>query len=312
MNTKKIHQHLAALAALGLLASATIHAADVKQTRTANSGESWATAAIWDNNAAASSTNDYFTNGCQLRSPQSTGSVTFTGKSLTINGGAGGTRGTLHLKSVTTVIDTLSMGAGTLNNSAANGSGQNTTATVNIANLTILSDTTSSDAAIVVGSATNQDMVLNVTNLKGSGYLKFDKGNNVVRNHTLTIANATAFTGTLNLAAGSSAANRNTLTIAGNIDMSGGIFSMANTGTSLVLNGNLIVSSFTFGSVTLTAAEVGTGMDATALNTRFGAGIFSGGGKLIYASAVPEPATISLLLAGLALGVGFAIKRRNV
>ncbi|AHF91902.1 anchor protein [Opitutaceae bacterium TAV5] len=302
MNTKSaIRLTSATLAALGLLAAAALRADNINQTRTAAVNESWATPALWSNNAEASPGNAYFTNGYTLRTPNVTteANQTFPGASLTVDGdggsGGGGAMGTLSLKSRVTTIADLRLGTALISNAASDGSG-NTLATLNVTDLTVLDGKT----ATLNGTNSNQNIYLNVTNLLGSGTLSI---NNTARTYTLAIDDATAFTGIISTLGGNA-----TLVIASDLNLINGAFSV-NTVTSLVLNKNLVVPSFTFGSVTLNT--LGEAYTAAQLNDHFGTTAFSGTGSLIVASStIPEPASVATLLAA-AVMLAVTLRRRR-
>lgn len=261
-------------------------AADVNLIGPAGAGQSWATAALWSDGTAASAGNHYFTNGYTLRTPDTaTGSATFPGASLTINGGDGGARGTLTLKAGTTTIGDLQIGAGTISNGVAGGSG-NLPATLNVTNFTVQAAAMSSSAAIIQGAFTGNNLTLNVTNLLGEGFLQFGGA----RNYSLSVANASAFTGTLNLSQGS-------LTIATDLGMGSGAFTMA-TGASLILGNDLRVSSLSFGGTVATSGIYTSGE----LNSFFSTSAFSGDG-LVYVSVIPEPSSFAFGVGALAFGL---------
>ncbi|MDR1281525.1 MAG: PEP-CTERM sorting domain-containing protein [Opitutaceae bacterium] len=289
---KSLHarRFLAAIVTLfATAATATVEAADIKQIAPASSNDlNWETASLWDNEAAASTGNHYFTNGYTLRTPTpggGTGTTTFPGASLTVEGGDGGTRGALTLKAKTTIIGNLLIGVGSVANNVNTGTNQ--PATLVVTNLTILSTATNENAAILQGANTNQNITLNVTNLLGNGYLRFTNP----RSYVLSVANAAAFTGEINL-------NQGTLTLATDFAATGATFSMASSGASLVLTGNLSVSSFTFGTTTLSGAS--QSYTSSELNALFSTTAFSGGGNVSIAP-VPEPSTLGLLFGGVAL-----------
>ncbi|RRJ94797.1 PEP-CTERM domain protein [Opitutaceae bacterium TAV4] len=300
------HQHLASAPAaliavlLAITLTAAAPAAVFKQKADANSnGLSWETATLWNPEGAASAGNDYFTNGYNLRTSTpggGTGSATFPGASLTVEGGDGGARGTLTLKTKTTTIGNLSIGIGTVTNNVNTGTNQ--PATLNVTNLTILSTATSSNQAILQGTNSNQDLTVNVTNLLGDGYLQFTNP----RAYSLSVKNAAAFTGTLNL-------NQGTLTLTSAFTAPAASFSMRSEGQSvplLVLANNLAVASFTYGSTTLNVA--GSTYTSAQLNTLLGVTAFSGDG-IISISSIPEPSTLAFFLGGSLLAVCCAARR---
>ncbi|EIP99078.1 hypothetical protein OpiT1DRAFT_03582 [Opitutaceae bacterium TAV1] len=293
------------LFAAGLLLSvAPLPGETIQQTRTAASGESWVTPGLWNNTAAASSGNDYYTNGWTLRTPDGPSlSVAFPGASLTVDGGAGGERGMLSLKAGTTEIADLRLGVGTVSDGVAGGNPTtNRPATLNITNLTLLSAATSATAAIFRGPYDGNDITLNVTNLLGSGYLQFVKGSDAgKRIFTLAVSNASSFTGTLELQHG-------TLDLASTINLTSGSFIMATTNTTLRLNSSLTVSSFTFGSFNLEAGSY----TSSELNSRFSTSAFAGAGQLTI-QAIPEASAFAWMLGGITLiaCAGFRCVRRR-
>ncbi|RRJ95634.1 PEP-CTERM sorting domain-containing protein [Opitutaceae bacterium TAV4] len=299
MNTKSaIHLTSATLAALGLLAAAALRADNVTLRGNQTGNQDWATATLWSNDAAASPGNAYFTNGYTLRTPSTANSLVpqvFPGASLTVDGGVGGAMGTLTLKSRITDIADLRLGTATVSSSAG---ATNILATLNVTNLTALDGKT----ALLIGNNTNQDLTLNVTNLLGGGALTFG---NAARQYALSVTNAGAFTGSIGLLGG-------TLTLTSDINLTGGAFTMAiggtNSPTSLVLNNNLVVSSFTFDTTTLNT--LGESYTAAQLNAYFSTTRFSGDGLLFIGSTIPEPASIAALLAAAAM-LAVTMRRRR-
>ena len=294
MKTTYTHHLAAAFVAIGILGS-YVRAADINQVASASGGQSWSTASVWENAAAASAGNHYFTNGYVLRTPDTAlGSVVFPGESLTIEGGVGSARGGLLLKAGTTTIADLLIGAGTISNGVAGGSG-NLPATLNVTNFTVLSTATSADAAILQGAFTNNDLTVGIANLLGDGYLRFTNP----RNFSLSVADALSFTGTLNL-------NQGALTLSSALGMNDAAFTMASSGASLVLSNDMRVSSFSFG-----ASEADTGIYTSAeLNTFFSTTAFSGDG-LVYVSVIPEPSSCALG-AGVVVLALVGLRRRRV
>lgn len=288
----------------GLLLSASpLSAALVLQTANSASGTSWATGNLWDSNAGASAGNDYHTNGYTLRTPDGVNiHPVFDGDSLTVDGGAGGARGELTLKAGTSTIANLRIGVGTVRNAVAGSGSVNYPATLNVTNLTILSSATGDNAAIIRGNWQRNDITLNVTNLLGSGHLQFAKttqNDNSKRLFTLSVTDASAFTGTLELAHG-------TLDLASAVYLTQGKFVMATTDTTLRLNSSLTVSSFTFGSNQL---EIGTYTSAD-LNALFATNAFTGDGVLqVVVPQIPEPSSFALVLGG-AMLTACAARRR--
>ncbi|MDR1283919.1 MAG: hypothetical protein LBK99_24345 [Opitutaceae bacterium] len=286
------------LTAAAAVFAASIASADiVKQTASAASGQSWETATLWEGGAAASSGNDYFTNGYTLRTPTvsgGNGATTFpAGASLAVSSGDGSTRGTLTLKTKTTTIGELRIGVGTVHNNVNTGSNQ--PATLNVTNLTILSAATAANPAILQGAATNNDLTVKITNLLGDGYLQFTNP----RNYSLSATNAAAFTGEINL-------NQGTLTLATDFVASGAAFSMSASGASLVLTRNLSVSSFTFGATRLDV--VGNTYTSAQLNALFGTTAFSGDG-IVSLQSIPEPSILVFVFGAVALCVCGGIAR---
>ncbi len=285
-----------------VLAASVAHAGDIKQLRAtlSNPSESWSTPDVWENNEAPSSSNNYFTNGWSLRSTTvngGNGTATFTGASLTVDGPNGGNGGTLTMKSKTVSIGNLLLSGGSLVTNNVN-TGSNQPATLNVTNLTILGSATVSAPATLQGSNTNNDLTVNITNLKGNGYLQFTNP----RNYSLSVTDASAFTGTLHH-------NQGTLTLSSDFNASSATFSMSASGASLTLSNNITVSSFTFGSTTLDVS--GSTYTSAQLNTLFNKTVFSGSGILTIASVVPEPSTLALLAGGAVLAICGATRFRT-
>jgi hypothetical protein len=286
------------LAALGLLAATTtaLHAATIKQIAESTANAGWNNTALWEGDAAPAAGNDYFNDGYSLRTPTVTNltPAVFAGDSLTMDTGTG-TSSQLTLKSRVTTIADLRLGNVTISNSALTGSAANILATLNVTDLTIIQGKT----ATLTGNNSNQDINLNATTLRGSGTLSI---NSTPRTYTLAIVDATAFTGTISTLGGNA-----TLVIASGLNLINGAFSV-NTATSLVLDNNLVVPSFTFGSATLNT--LGESYTAAQLNAHFGTTAFSGTGSLIVASTVPEPASVAVLLAAAAAMLAATLRRR--
>lgn len=242
-------------------------AADVNLVGDTASSQNWSTVAVWDNNAAPTEENHYFTNGHLLRTPDMGKKGTaFSGGSLTINPGKDGSRGVLSLKAATTHITNLLIGAGDVGNAA--NFRDNLPATVKISHLTILATATREAPARFIGKNRNQQIYLNVGTLSGSGYVEFTSS----RPNSLSITDGSAFIGTLGVMAGS-------LTLTSEISIPDAAFIMAST-ASLVLSNDLRVSSFTFGTL-----EVPKGTyTSIQLNTRLSTSAFSGDGRLYVAS----------------------------
>jgi len=282
----------------GLLLSASpLSAALVLQTANSGSGTSWATGSIWVSNAGASAGNDYHTNGYTLRTPDGVNiHPVFDGDSLTVDGGAGGARGELLLKAGTSTISNLLIGVGTVRNAVASGSNPATNhpATLTVTNLTIMESATSDNAAIFRGTWYLNDITLNVANLLGSGHLQFAKttqNDNSKRLFVLSVADASSFTGTLELAHG-------TLELAAALNMSKGKLTMATTDTTLRLTSSVTVSSFAFGSTQLDAGSY----TSAELNALFSTNAFTGSG-LLQVAQIPEPSSFALAMGGAMLTV---------
>lgn len=288
---KIVNKTVGVIVACVLGVSPWLGAEDVNQTRTATAGQSWLTPSIWDNNSAATSGNNYFTNGYTLRTPDNPlGSATFLGDALTINGGDGGSSGGLSLKSGTTTIGNLYLLSGRISNNNAGSSG-NLPATLNVMNFTVGADTTSDNPAIIQGSFTGHDITLNISNLLGGGYLQFTNN----RVYTFSVENGLGFNGTIDYAQGS-------LILEGSMNLANAQLIVNSGVNSVVINNSVSVKSLLFGGVNLDLGNY----TSTDLNAFFDADVFSGEGSI---AIVPEASTYVLLMSALVLLLTFGKRK---
>lgn len=296
--TRKSLAGALALAVVSGVCSVSAYADDITQVQANSIGRSWDTTTTWSNGAAPSAGNDYISLGYELRTPDSpsaVGTATFGGRSLTIDRSGSGTRGILRMKATTVTIDRLTLGAAQVANNVSPGGGVNSAATLNIGTLTVTGTSESNRHASIAGGATGNHTTVNVTNLVGSGFLRFEGA----QSHFLNIQNAAAYTGVIHLAGGNMKLNSALV-------LSNGAFVMNGSGVTLGLDYDLRVTSFTFGA---TVVEYGT-YTVSQLNSLLNTSAFSGDGSLTVA-AIPEASAFTVVLA-LALGAGIpALVRRR-
>lgn len=257
-------------------------AADVNLTEDslssgANGG--WNNAAAWSNGEAPSAANNYFTNGFNLSTQHNAwlsgqGTVTFAGGSLTATGA---TRKELVLRANIVNISNLTLGNITVRNRTSPSSGVNQLSTLNIGTLRLIG--TGANQTIAQGDWNGQDIIFNVQNLAGDGFMQFT----TARSFTLNVTSAAGFTGGFDVASGATA-----VITGNNLLIGSGSFSMAS-GASLTLDKDLNVGSFVFAGTSLESGVY----DSARLNELFSTSAFSGAGSLSV--AIPEASTSALL-----------------
>ncbi len=233
----------------------------------------------------------YYSNGKAVRSRDTTANDVFEGDTLVLNGvgtsfilkvGSNSTASVNHL----IVTDAAAVSAG---NTSSLGQ-----------RLSVGTFDVNADITFGVGT-TNRGYRLNVGTLTGSQNLIFDKSAAITGHFiNLDIANASAFTGSININSGSLLLTNN-LT-AGNASLT------INTGSLVTLTHNITVASATIGGTVLTAGVTYSYSDLNAAyDAYFTDGDYTGS---ITIAAIPEPSTYALLAGSLAFGV-IAFRRRR-
>jgi hypothetical protein len=314
------------LAAVGaaLLAGMLVRCASAANITMVTANQSWLNAAVWSDNMAPSTTNDYFTavtGNNFLRTSSAGGSAggnaDFTGNSLTV---VAGTK--LLYKQIGGETAAINGGAGDLTldgqanafngiQLAPNGSQTGTTLTLDINQLAIASDST-----IEAGGTTGNATVLLDAILTGAGNLTFQRqgnngdGNDTDLNTTISVASVSGYTGNILVTRDTTLDFNSNHVFPGSLSLVSGPDD--NSGAGLMDLALLNVDQrLEFESVrgdgTFVDPGSYSGNELVALNTTLGGTFFvDGGGTLVV--RVPEP--ISIALVGLG-GLGLLLVRRR-
>lgn len=226
----------------------------------------------------------YYTNGFTVRTPESSGVVTFSGAKLILNGGGLSLKTTNN--SARAIVGWLET-SGATSITAANANHYHALEAVIFDQAGTTTFTASAGRSIDLITGT----------LSGAGTMRFD-GGATTSNFRFNITNASAFTGAFEF-------NSGTLLLQNNLSM-GGSLSIA-TGSLVNLTHSISVTALTIGGANL---GVGT-YSYEYLNTNYGA-IFTSGSELaqITVTAVPEPSVFAALAGAGALAFAGLRRRR--
>lgn len=239
------------------------------------SAQSWNTLTTWTNSAginpsAILATDDYDINGFAARTPTAANPV-FGGKSLTISGNGG-----LLLKqsATATVTNLISTGGNIV-------LGNTGTQTLHVVNFSLNGYTRLTAAA-------DRTMVLNIDILTGIQTIKVGANSTDSGLYSISINNASGFTGTIQSAVGTTDFNNP-------INLSHATYEIVtNNNATVILDQDIIVGSLKIGE-TVYAAGTYT---FEVLNTAFDAQFVDGGTGSI--TVIPEPRTMGLFVISLA------------